>query len=99
MHERDLVHIVGVDGDSQAKVHQEDGTALFPSSAQQVSRLPIKINDKTSWWLFRSPIQKPELLRIILSQNWGSGKGWIRINTRLNYSKTNMGSPTTQRIR
>ncbi len=44
MHERDLVHIVGVDGDSKAKVHQEDGTALFPSSAQQVSRLAIKIN-------------------------------------------------------
>jgi hypothetical protein len=45
MHERDLVHIVGIDGDGKAKVHQKDSTALFPSSAQQVSRLPIKIND------------------------------------------------------
>jgi hypothetical protein len=45
MHERDLVHIVGVDGDGKAKVHQENDAALFPSSAQQVSRLAIKIND------------------------------------------------------
>jgi hypothetical protein len=41
MHERDLVHVVGVDGDGKAEVHQENGTALFPSPAQQVSRLAI----------------------------------------------------------
>ncbi len=45
VHEWHLVHVVGVDGDSKAKVHQENGAALFPSSAQQVSRLAIKIND------------------------------------------------------
>jgi hypothetical protein len=48
MHERNLVHVVGVDGDSKAKVHQENGAALFPSSAQQVSRLSNKSNDCTS---------------------------------------------------
>jgi hypothetical protein len=62
MHEKHLVHVVCVDGDSKAKVHQENGTALFPSPAQQVSRLTIKINDciVASWCLLESQFRNPD---------------------------------------